>query len=138
MTNRSANRWILAALCLALLVLRVSGAHLHLCFDGSEPPLSYHVADSGIHHAGDAEHAHAGEHAGHERSHDDRDLDVGQDLLVKQSAGKDISLALITCALLLFVIARPRAVQHAAFDPPPPGSRQFHFRPPLRGPPAHA
>ena len=136
----SANRWTLAALCLALLVMRISGAHLHLCFDGSEPPLSYHVADSGVHHADEHghDHADAGHHAGHEQAHDDRDLDVGQDVLVKKPAGKDVTLAIIACALLLFLVPRPRAFLRAASRAPPRFHSPFLLRPPLRGPPALA
>jgi hypothetical protein len=139
-THPSANRWILAALCLALLVMRVSGAHLHLCFDGSEPPLSYHVADSGVHHTDAHEHEHAGEahDAGHEQAHDDRDLDVGQDLSVKKPAGKDFTLALITFGLLLFLVARPRAFFPTAYQPPSRASPRSYLQPPLRGPPSLA
>ncbi|MBK7729696.1 MAG: hypothetical protein IPJ33_14720 [Gammaproteobacteria bacterium] len=34
---------IAAVLCLALVIVRVGGAHLHLCFEGTEPPVSYHA-----------------------------------------------------------------------------------------------
>lgn len=37
-------------LCLALIMVRVGGAHLHLCFDGTEPPASYHAFDDSVHH----------------------------------------------------------------------------------------
>jgi hypothetical protein len=140
-TGTTSTRWILATLCLSLLVMRISGAHLHLCFDGSEPPLSYHVADSGIHHVGGPDHGNAHEHSrehSHEQSHDDRDLDVGQDLLLKKLAGKDVTLALIAFALLLFLLSRSPAVTRTAYHPPPPGRPRAYLRPPLRGPPSLA
>lgn len=33
--------------CLAFLVMRIGGAHLHHCFDGSEPENAVHFADAG-------------------------------------------------------------------------------------------
>jgi hypothetical protein len=136
-TGTTSTRWILATLCLSLLILRISGAHLHLCFDGSEPPLSYHVADSGIHHVDGPGHGTAHEHS-HEQSHDDRDLDVGQDLLLKKLANKDVTLALIAFALLLFLLSRSPAVAHTPYHAPPPGRPRAYLRPPLRGPPSLA
>ena len=130
MTTPSANRWILAALCLALLVLRVGGVHLHLCFDGSEPPLSYHLADSGIHHAQQEGHA-----AGHEEPHTDRDVTAAADLLTKSTV-KDGALVLTAFTLLLFLISRPRASARTAYHSPPKTTARSHWRPPLRGPPA--
>jgi hypothetical protein len=120
-----------------LLIMRISGAHLHLCFDGSEPPLSYHVADSGIHHEDAHDHGLTHEPA-HEQSHDDRDLDVGQDLLIKKLAAKDLTLALITFALLLFLVSVSSGMARTAYLPPPSKRLRSHLRPPLRGPPALA
>jgi hypothetical protein len=136
-TGTNTTRWILATVCLSLLIMRISGAHLHLCFDGSEPPLSYHVADSGIHHADEHDHGLTHETA-HEQSHDDRDLDVGQDLLIKKLAAKDLTLALITFALLLFLVSVSSGMARTAYLPPPSKRLRAHLRPPLRGPPSLA
>lgn len=38
------QRACLAVLCLAILLARLSGAHLHLCFDGSEPAQSMQLS----------------------------------------------------------------------------------------------
>lgn len=121
---------MIAALCLALVVLRIGGVHLHLCFDGSEPPISYHVADSGIHHLDEHE---AGE------THSDRDMALGEDVLLKKPAkAQDSLLFLFAFALLLFLRSR-------SAGPRPAASRPFRLqrsfswlRPPLRGPPTPA
>jgi hypothetical protein len=124
------KRWLIAALCLALVVLRVGGIHLHLCLDGSEPPVSYHVADSGIHHLDEHD---AGE------SHSDRDMALADDLLLKKAAqALDSLLILFAFSLLLFLVSRSIAPRQVA-DPSPrlrPGLSWL--RPPLRGPPSPA
>jgi hypothetical protein len=110
--------------------MRIAGVHLHLCFDGSEPPLSYHVADSGIHHAD--EHG-AGE------THSDRDMPVAGDVVAKKSThGHDAALLWLVSALLLFLLAPARQIRPAATDPPRLRSPVSWLRPPLRGPPARA
>src|SRR5262245_23407994 len=53
------DRPILLTLFVAALFLRVAGVHLHLCYDGQEPPASLHVVDAGLHDdhdTGPAEH----------------------------------------------------------------------------------
>jgi hypothetical protein len=37
-----------AFLCIAILVMRIGSAHLHLCMDGQEPPASIQFGDSSI------------------------------------------------------------------------------------------
>ena len=39
------QRMGLAVLCIAILVTRMSGAHLHFCFDGSEPAQSVQLTE---------------------------------------------------------------------------------------------
>jgi hypothetical protein len=123
-------RWMIAMLCVALIVLRVGGAHLHLCFDGSEPPMSYHVGDSSIHHTG--------EH-GAEETHSDRDVAIGEDLLIKKPFGdQDLALALFAIAVFLFIL--PRVLHSLPRGPhtPPAPRTTWRLRPPLRGPPSPA
>jgi hypothetical protein len=111
----------------AIFALRVAGLHAHLCMDGSEPPLSIHVSDSGMHHLDEAA---AGE------KHADRDMPIASDVLVKKPTGDfDVSLVAAFCALLLFLLARPREL--FAFPSPPALGRsaRTRLRPPLRGPP---
>jgi len=128
--SQTTLRWFVAALCMALLVLRVSGLHLHLCFDGSEPPLSYHLADSGIHHQD--------EHAA-EEPHTDRDVGVADDVLVKKPAySGDIPFLVFVLTLLLFMIAARRGPGRPNESPARPPRPHPWLRPPLRGPPTPA
>ena len=118
------TRWLIAMLCIAVIVLRVGGNHLHLCFDGDEPPVSLHVADSGIQHAEEP----AGDHS-------DREITPGADVLVKKSSDSVDALTLaLLCALLLFVASRGSAPPTPWRDPVSLSSRS-RLRPPLRGPP---
>jgi len=128
--HRSQLRWILAPLCLSLLLLRVSGVHLHLCLDGAEPPVSYHLVDSGVHHQD--EHG-AGE------THSDRDLPVAQDVAVKKPSGvSDTLLLLCSLALLWLLLPPARQPRLSALQSLLPRNRFHWLRPPLRGPPSLA
>ena len=121
---------MIIALCLALVVSRVGGAHFHLCLDGSEPPVSYHVSDSGIHHLDEHD---AGE------SHSDRDMSLTDDVALKKpNQGLDPLLVLLSLTLLLFLVTRSSGFQLPA-DAPPRLRKTFSWlHPPLRGPPSPA
>jgi hypothetical protein len=93
MRKRGTPNFLIALLCVALVFARIGGAHLHLCLDGGEPPVSLHVADSGIHHAEEAVSA----------PHADQDLAIGQDLVVKKPFG-DLDPALLAFALAFLVL----------------------------------
>lgn len=123
--NRS--RLLIATLCVAMFVLRVGGLHVHLCMDGSEPPLSVHVEDSGIHHVDEAS---AGE------EHADRDFGLASDVVVKKPfGGLDSTVAALFCALLWFLLTRPRELFVFPSLPARIRSARNRLRPPLRGPP---
>lgn len=118
------QNWLLALLCVALLLGRVGDAHLHLCFDGMEPPSSVHLFDFGVHHA----------EPDLETSHVDVDVAIAGDLLSKSKFKWHLLLA------LLVAIVMPGLRRKAHQTGVPFGSR-FHpasppyLRPPLRGPP---
>ncbi len=122
--SRSARSWI-ALLALASFAVPAIGAHLHLCFDGSEVPTSVHVAEVGGHHSQteDAEH---------------HDVDVGLDreaLAKKAGLGPD-PLKILPTTPVLYV--RPLAViVGIVHTTPAPVVHSVHHRisPPLRGPP---
>lgn len=122
----SSNAWLLTLVCAALLFARLGGAHLHLCFDGSEPPASLHVTDSGH---------HADHHDG--ATHDDRDVWLLGDALTQPGKlGMDLPLLLAAVWLVMLLFTRLRLVPAAPLrvaDSPP----RF-CRPLLRGPPLHA
>ena len=120
---------MLVLVCVALLSTRLTGAHLHLCVDGSEPPASLHFNDGG-------------HHIDHHVSDQHHDVDVpgmadATSKSVKPGAGLDLLL------VLLAVFIWPWLGQNRA----PPNRRDPqrsattgspHLRPPLRGPPLHA
>jgi hypothetical protein len=126
------SRLVLALLCAAFVALRVAGAHLHLCFDGSEPPVSLHVADAGAHHAADDDHAHVAEPVS---GHVDRDVVMNGDFVAKKPAG-DLLLPflILAFALALYTLA-PRLGPIPDYRSPVPLPSRARLRPPLRGPP---
>ncbi|TXH04486.1 MAG: hypothetical protein E6R07_07415 [Nevskiaceae bacterium] len=111
-------------LCIALLVVRVGGAHLHLCFDGQEPSASIHLADAGD----------LGEHSEWGVPHKDANIDLGNDGLAKlPKLDLPLLALLLSLALCLFV-------QRRTGSAPPYAAPLFlgvatRFLPPLRGPP---
>ena len=122
------TRLVLALVCATLVALRIAGAHLHLCFDGSEPPVALHVGESGGHHGEEL--------AGF--THSDRDVNVSGDYLSKKlGATVDLGALCLVLALLLFIIQLrtsppiyrlPRVARRAL----------THGLPPPRGPPRPA
>jgi hypothetical protein len=108
--------------------VRVSDTHLHLCFDGQEPPASVHFADGSVHH----DDHHEGE------DHADKDVNPFLGAFVKKGdADADLALLAVVAVLCLLVpafrdVPPIRSPQIPATGPP------FRFRPPLRGPPFQA
>ena len=112
-------------LCIVLLVTRIGGVHLHLCFDGSEPPASVHVLDGGIHH---------NEPAG-EEGHQDRDIAPAENLALKlPKMGLDL-LPVLFFLVMLWGMLPSR--QHPLRNDSILFSRRLarDLLPPLRGPP---
>ena len=122
------TRVVLALVCAALVALRIAGAHLHLCFDGSEPPVALRVGESGGHHGEEL--------AGF--THSDRDIKVGDDFLSKKpGATMDLGALCSFLALLLFVIQLGTSLP--VYRLPRPARRALtHGLPPPRGPPRPA
>ena len=119
-------RLLMVLLCAAVIVLRIGGTHLHLCFDGSEPPVSLHLSDSGMHHGEEAASA----------PHADQDVSIDAEALVKKSsAAFDLTALAFVFALLLFFLPRSRNPLPAFFAPPRLSPARIRLRPPLRGPP---
>lgn len=121
--------WLLTLMCVVLLLGPVGGAHLHLCFDGKEPPASFHLFDLGMHHP-ESGHSEPGMNAAHQ----DSDVAVSDNLLSKGKVEWTPTLALLAAALLLGLLRTPqRFIPRftACATPPAP----LFLRPPLRGPP---
>ena len=109
---------------LAFTGVRLADAHLHVCLDGQEAPVTVHTAEG----SGHAEsHHHQADH------HQDRDIAPFDAALLK--AGVDTDLFPIVAAF--FIVPRtPRLLGYTA-DPLslPPLRPPSQLRPPLRGPP---
>jgi hypothetical protein len=126
MSRRVLTRpWLLTLLCALLLATRLGGAHLHLCFDGSEPPASLHLTDIGLHH-GEFD-------AGSE--HQDQDIALADEVLAKLFKSQLDLPALLLAAMFLWGLLElaqtytPRPAR--GFAP----SAAHSLRPPPRGPP---
>jgi len=118
-------------ICIAVLVMRVGAAHVHLCLDGSEPAVSLHFADSGVH---DLDHPND---PGTNPAESDSDVSVPGDALIKSAvADADVPLLAVSLYLILLLVRVTRSVR-VDWDPPlVRSSTRTHIRPPLRGPPA--
>lgn len=105
---------------------RMSGEHLHLCFDGADPPVSVH-ADGSAFDVLDEQGGHCPA---------DVKVSLSADALVKKSvAALDVSSALATAFILVLVadIRAPKLFRSRTSSLLP--SAAFFLRPPSRGPP---
>lgn len=126
--SRLHQPWLLTLLCVMLLVVRVGGAHLHLCFDGGEPPASLHLMDNGVHHGA----------PGMDAQHQDADIAVAGEVLVKfAKLGLDLPVLLLAALLVWSLLQAPRQPAPGYRNPLSPSTASF-LRPPLRGPPSHS
>jgi hypothetical protein len=124
--SRPLLRLLIALISLAVMAMPVSGAHLHLCFDGGEPRTSFHPVEDGS--------AHEDPHA--TGTHNDKDVSL-QDVALakKQDRALDLPTALTIAALVIRV---PVTVPVPAFDTDvttPVPLRIARVLPPLRAPP---
>lgn len=114
--------WIVA---IAMLGVRLGGIHMHLCFDGQEPPASLHV---------EHEHGHDDYHHS-EGTHQDQDVDLLAQVFFKKADLGELALPNSAFeAIALLPIGHPLGPERLTTIQPtgPP-----HFvLPPLRGPPA--
>lgn len=119
--------WLVWSLLVALVATRVSGVHLHLCFDGQQPQASVQTGQAGLDEFdGSTNHQEK-----------DKDLSILSDALVKNMGNKTLSPMLFVAAVLLFILNLPGKVGFSSgFSRPViPHASGFHLRPPLRGPP---
>lgn len=128
--RRSPTARYLVLLAIALLLVRVGEAHLHLCLDGLDRAAVMHVDDAPTHDG--ALTAIDG--------HNDLDVDLSVLPWIKNAATDDLSLAapgLFALEALLLALLVP--VLKTAVPPTrfllPALSPARSLRPPLRGPP---
>lgn len=128
---RSAAPALVAALCLIVLTVRISGVHAHRDLAGAPQSIAHeHGHHSHGHHHGDSDHDVFVDHA-------DGEVDVKVDALTGLKLPGKTGAVL---AAVLFVAALC-FVQAPVLIPRPPDRTRlrslltFHWRPPLRGPP---
>lgn len=114
-------------LCIALVVMRIGSAHLHVCMDGQAPPASIHFGDDAI--ESEPSFAETGP------THADFDYDLGGGALTKLPK-LDLSLIALLFAFPLWLLTR----RHLRTAPRPPVlsihlSPPHYLRPPPCGPP---
>ena len=113
----------------ALLMLRIGGTHLHLCFDGAESGVSLHQVDAG-------HHLEPAQNADHD-DHDDRDITLADQMLSK--LGKNFGDQPLPTLLLMIAVAVFLPNRRIAGSAPPPTAASPPFSPPpLRAPPQPA
>jgi hypothetical protein len=121
------KRWAwLTAFSLLFAGLTNAHAHVHYCFDGSEPPAAVHLADNGNHH-----HDLGGD--GADGEHDDLDLDLPNQALAK-SVKHDLP-AIAPIIRWTVGLDRQRTYSTARHDEPALHPPPLYSRPPLRAPP---
>jgi hypothetical protein len=126
MSKFSARRKCVALLLSGvLLLLQVSGAHVHLCFDGQEPPVSLHLLDSGAEHFPGLAYS----------QHQDEELDNGLASLSKKSAADFDSPPIPSPAVFLFAASASHFLLKIRWDDSPVPHSATRLLPPLRGPP---
>ena len=106
---------------------RVSGTHLHLCFDGHEPRSSLHLVDDG----------EADLHFGASSPHEDLDVSLVGNVLVKQDTVGVDQLPVLVAAVFVLGLVRlaSRRISYPRLTVPV-ATLLFELRPPPRGPPA--
>jgi hypothetical protein len=123
------NPLLLWTVVLAVLAVRMTDTHLHLCFDGQEAPTSVHFADASVHH--DEQHDHDGQ------AHSDQDIDPFVGTVVKADDDGQPLFALIVGTLLAIDLIPPdQGILPLARETPLAVHPPSYLRPPLRGPPA--
>lgn len=111
---------------LALLIVRTSDAHVHLCLDGQSQRSSIHVADT----AGTCDDGAAGQ-----GEHQDQDVNVFGAVLAKKSADTDALDLPRAIDVILSLLPPERGIVHEAATQDPAPRLPHLFLPLLRGPP---
>lgn len=116
--------WLLTLLCVTLLLGRVGGSHLHLCFDGKERASSLHLFDIDRHHSG----------SGMDAPHDDADVAVRGEMMSKNTFVWTVPPAMLSAIVLFTCLRSPRQFV-APLVARTNSAEPAFLRPPLRGPP---
>jgi len=116
------TRLLLMLMCVLAVGLRVSGAHVHLCLDGGEPPSALHLQPEGdLHHA--------------EGAHNDVDVSLAGQPLFKDGGASLDPLFVIAFVHGLVALPLERITPSWLHLNAPVVLPSPFLRPPLRGPP---
>lgn len=126
MLRRSPIARLLWLLAIALLLVRVGEAHLHLCLDGQQrQPVAMHVEDTPTHTGLDAS----------ADGHNDVDVDLSVSPWVKKIGMDELPIIVFASVLLALLLPISRSTSRPAQFLVPDLAAAFSLRPPLRGPP---
>lgn len=113
--------WVIA---FALLIVRTADAHVHLCFDGQEPPSSVRMFD------------YTPDYDGTNSTRQDQDIDALGAVLVKKSSPAE-TLGPLPVAGMVLLIEPQQLDSESEFATQNPSPKLADlFLPLLRGPPA--
>ncbi len=115
--------WLLA---IALLLVRVGEAHLHLCLDGQQRAVAMHVEDAPT---------HSGAEVSSSGGHNDVDVDLSVAPWVKKIGVDEMPVIVFASILLALLLPITRSTSRPAQFLVPFLPTAFSLRPPLRGPP---
>ena len=124
-TRRASSCLLISLLCSLLLLLQVGGAHLHLCFDGQEPPATLHLVDSGLEHSPGLASL----------QHQDEEVDIGLASLLKKSLSALDIPPVAYAAFVRPLESRSQLVLRSGHGRGPSFIDVTRLLPPLRGPP---
>jgi hypothetical protein len=110
-------------------------AHVHLCFDGQEPPASVHLSDKSGHHDGvrPLDEVAGFGHYTDDADHDDVDLDLENPALAK-TFKHDVTAISPTWLKGTPILRSVSQLPTGARDGPSASTRAY-LHPPLRAPP---
>ncbi|MFC4312549.1 hypothetical protein ACFPN2_25930 [Steroidobacter flavus] len=115
--------WLLA---IALLLVRVGEAHLHLCLDGQQQQaVAMHVEDAPTHSGAEAS----------DGGHNDVDVDLSVAPWVKKIGVDEMPVIVFASILLALLLPITQSTSRPAQFVLPYLASVFSLRPPLRGPP---
>lgn len=118
------KRLCVGLLCVAVLAMRMGGAHLHLCLDGTVPQATVQVADTGS------------PPGGLHKLHHDVDISLVGEGFAKKSFDSAPDLpVLVAAVLVLFILRDPTRLLIRREWSFPVRSNPFLRLPPARGPP---
>jgi hypothetical protein len=110
-------------------------AHVHLCFDGQEPPASVHLSDKSGHHDSvrPSDQIAGFGHYADDEDHDDVDLDLANPALAK-TFKHDVTAICPTWHKGAPIVRSVAEAPAPALDRPIASTRTY-LHPPLRAPP---